>query len=147
MTQRKNTKLVHAELTYKINGLCFKVHYKLGRFKSERQYCDEFEILLKEKDWKYEREFELNKINPEIPKGNRVDFYVVDLIIIDFKAKKFITKDDYYQMLRYLEAANLQLGIIYNFRNTYLKPKRIINPKFNPRHPGEKSVSSVSPKF
>jgi len=145
ITQIKNTKLVHAELTYKINGLCFKAHCKLGRFRSERQYCDEFEILLKANNWKYERELELNKITPEIPKGNRVDFYIANLIIIDFKAKKFITKEDYIQMLRYLESANLQLGIIYNFRNTYLKPKRIINPKFNPRHPGEKSASSGSP--
>jgi len=40
-------------------------------------------------------------------------------------------------MLRYLEAANLELGIIYNFRNTYLKPKRILNSKFkNPDNPG-----------
>jgi hypothetical protein len=43
-----------------------------------------------------------------------------------------------------LELTNLQLGIIHNFRNIYLKSKRIINPKFYPRHPGEKSASSVS---
>lgn len=140
-----NTKLLHAELTYKINGLCFKVHKKLGRHRSERQYCDEFEVLLKEDGCPYEREFDLSKLNSAIPKGNKVDFLIAKLVPIDFKAKKFITKEDYFQMLRYLESANLQLGIIYNFRNTYLKPKRIINSKFNPRHPGEKSVSSVSP--
>ena len=69
--------------------------------------------------------------------GNRVDFLVENAIVIDIKAKKFITKKDYFQMLRYLEAANLQLGIIINFRNTYLKPKRIINSKF------KSSVSSA----
>jgi GxxExxY protein len=131
MTQIKSTKLIHSELTYKTNGFCFKVHYKLGRFKSERQYCDEMETLLKVNNWRYKREFDLSKINPIILKGNKVDFYIEDLIIVDFKAKKFITKEDYIQMLRYLESANLQLGIIYNFRNTYLKPKRIINSKFN----------------
>jgi GxxExxY protein len=104
------------------------------------------EDLLIKNNWKYDREFDLNKIDSAIAKGNRVDFYIENLVITDFKAKKFITKDDYYQMLRYLESANLQLGIIYNFRNTYLKPKRIINPKFNPRHPGEKYASSVSHK-
>jgi len=89
------------------------------------------ETLLKVNNWRYKREFDLSKINPIILKGNKVDFYIEDLIIVDFKAKKFITKEDYIQMLRYLESANLQLGIIYNFRNTYLKPKRIINSKFN----------------
>src|SRR4030042_2033111 len=140
----KNTKLLCAELTYKINGLCFKVHRKLGRFRSERQYCDAFELLLKEGDWIYEREFDLRKLNSSVSGGNRVDFFITNTIPVDFKAKKFVTKDDYYQMLRYLESANLKLGVIYNFRNTYLKPKRIINSKFNPRHPGEKSASSGS---
>jgi len=59
-----------------------------------------------------------------------VDFIIENKIIIDIKAKKFITKEDYYQMLRYLKGANLELGIIYNFRNTYLKPKRVLNSAF-----------------
>jgi hypothetical protein len=42
------------------------------------------------------------------------------------KAKPFILKDDYGQMQRYLQALNLELGIIYNFRDRYLKPKRIL---------------------
>ena len=40
--------------------------------------------------------------------------------------KNFITKEDYYQMQRYLKAANLKLGLIVNFRTTYLHPKRIL---------------------
>ena len=47
---------------------------------------------------------------------------------MDIKAKRLITKEDYYQILRYLKVAGLKLGIIVNFRNTYLKPKRIMNP-------------------
>jgi len=126
-----NMKLLHENLTYKVNGICFKVHKNLGRYRSERQYCDEFEILLKENNLSYKREFELSNFDASILKGNRIDFFIENTLIIDIKAKKFITKEDYFQMLRYLESANLQLGIIYNFRNTYLKPKRIINPKFN----------------
>ena len=54
-----------------------------------------------------------------------------DKIIIDIKAKKFITKEDYYQMQRYLQTANYQLGLIVNFRSVHLKPKRVINYKYN----------------
>jgi GxxExxY protein len=90
-----------------------------------------FEKYLKKDKYNYLRETELNKTFNSGINGNIPDFLIENKIIIDFKAKKFIIKEDYYQMLRYLEIANLPLGIIVNFRNTYLKPKRIINSKFN----------------
>jgi GxxExxY protein len=55
-------------------------------------------------------------------------------IPVDIKAKKFITKEDYDQMQRYLEAADKKLGLIVNFRMTYVKPKRIINSRYDSRH-------------
>ena len=62
-------------------------------------------------------------------KGNIVDFLIDNKILVDFKAKIFLNKEDYYQMQRYLESSNLKLGLLVNFRNNYLKPKRIINFK------------------
>lgn len=128
----KNKNIYYPDLSYEITGLFFKVHNKLGRFKSERQYCDEFEELLKNNRFNYYREVELKKIYKEVDiNGNVPDFIIESKIIIDFKAKKFISKEDYFQMLRYLEVANLPLGIIVNFRSTYLKPKRVLNSKFH----------------
>jgi GxxExxY protein len=122
--------IILKELSYKINGICFKVHNNLGRFCSERQYSDKLEKLLKENNFNYKREFEISKL-VDSPSGNRPDFIIENKIILDAKAKKFITKEDYYQMMRYLEASNFQLGLIVNFRNTYLKPKRVINNKYS----------------
>ena len=102
-------KLLHQDLTYKINGVCFKAHRELGRFCRERQYCDKLKELLKDAGIGYEREYELTKLNKASPMGNRVDFLIEHIIILDIKAKKFITKDDYIQMLRYLDAANIEL--------------------------------------
>lgn len=120
------SKFILGELSYKITGICFKVHNDLGRFCSERQYSDKLEETLKENNIDYKREFEIAKL-VDSPLGNRPDFIIENKIILDVKAKKFITKEDYYQMLRYLKASNLELGLIVNFRNTYLKPKRVIN--------------------
>ncbi len=127
------TQIINPELSFRITGLCFKVHNELGRFCSERQYSDSFEQKLLEVGMVYFREYELSNLAEVERKGNRVDFLIVNSIIVDVKAKKFITKEDYYQMLRYLQAANKELGLIVNFRSTYLKPQRVINNTYKSR--------------
>ena len=94
----------------------------------KKQYCDLMEKLLTREKIKFEREKNLayylgeNKIG-----GNIVDFLVENKVLFDAKAKRFITREDYKQMKRYLEAANLKLGIIINFRDRRIKSNRIIN--------------------
>jgi len=122
------TKLIYPDLSYKINGVLFAVHNELGRFRKEQQYADAIEGQFKKLNIKYERE----KILPpsfesEVKGRNKVDFIVEDKIILELKSKKIITRDDYYQIQRYLQASNLKLGLLINFRQKYLSPKRIIN--------------------
>lgn len=124
-------KIIHKDLSYKINGLLFDVHRKLGHFRNEKQYGDYFEKLLLENNIKYVREFRFN----DHQFGRDVvrcicDFIVEDKIVIEFKAKDFVTKEDYYQVQRYLTTLNLELGIIANFRQHKIYPKRILNPSF-----------------
>ncbi len=122
--------LIYPQLSYKINGICFKVQNELGRFAKEKQYSDRLEQLLKQNGIEYQREVKINLKTLEPNNfigGNIVDFIIGNKIIIECKAKRFITKDDYYQIQRYLESTSLKLGLIVNFRDRYLKPKRIIN--------------------
>ena len=120
-------RLLFPKLSYQLTGLCFQVHKELGRFCREKQYADRLEALLKDNGLKYVREFSIHKLRENSPLGNTIDFLIEEKIIIDLKAKKYLTKEDYYQMLRYLQSARLELGLIINFRSTYLKPKRILN--------------------
>ena len=124
-------RIIHKELSYKITGLCFQAHKKLGRFCREKQYADKLEELFKQAGISYKREVDLGDLFPESPKGNRADFLIENKILLDAKAKKFITKDDYNQMQRYLRAADFDLGLVVNFRNTYLKPKRVLNSSYS----------------
>ena len=120
------TKIFHKELSYQITGLLFEIHNKLGRYCREKQYADAFEKLLKLNKIEYFRE---KKIPVELIDNqftNIVDFDISSKLLIDLKAKPLVTKDDYYQMNRYLEAAGYDLGIIVNFRNKYLRPIRVI---------------------
>ncbi|MEK7463320.1 MAG: GxxExxY protein [Patescibacteria group bacterium] len=121
-------KVLHPELSYKICGLCFETHNKLGRFKNEGSYADLLEILLKENNIKYVREAALApSFVGEKERRNIPDFIIEDIIILDAKTKRIVTKEDYFQMKRYLISSNKKLGLIVNFRQKYLSPKRVLN--------------------
>src|SRR3989338_4237201 len=90
------------------------------------------ETRIVEKELSYLREKDITKMNSQSLSGNRFDFIVANKIIVDFKAKAYITKDYYNQMQRYLKSANLELGIIVNMRNYNLRPKRILNSDYTP---------------
>ena len=126
--------IIEKELCYYITGLCFKVQKKLGRFCREIQYSNELEGLLKTDNIQYLREFVISNLKPDSPKGNKVDFIVKQKVLIDLKAKNFITKEDYFQMQRYLQASGLEIGLIVNFRESHLKPKRVLNTRLHLEH-------------
>ncbi len=129
---RINKNLIYPELSYIICGLCYHIHNKHGRYKNEKQYADLLEVLLKENEIKYEREKALPaSFNGEKHRRNIPDFIVEDKIIIELKAKPFTTKEDYFQLRRYLSSRDKELGLIINFRQKYLYPKRILNQKKN----------------
>ena len=125
MTRIRNTNLVYPELSYKITGILFETHNQLGRYCREKQYQDTIEEILKTKNICFEREKRTSVLEKDF--SNIADFIVENKIIIECKAKPFITKQDYYQLLRYLKASNMRLGMLVNFRNRYLRPKSIVN--------------------
>jgi len=61
----------------------------------------------------------------------RVDFLVEKVISVELKA--IIKLEDVLlsQALNYLEAYNLEIGMLLNFGAKSLEYKRLINPKFN----------------
>jgi len=123
-------KIFYPDLSYKINGILYKVHNRLGRYCNEKQYSDMIEELLKKEGIKFEKE----KILPKMFEGekegrNKIDFLIEEKIILEIKAKTIIEKSDYYQIMRYLKILNKKLGFLVNFRNRYLRVKRVINPE------------------
>ena len=122
--------ILQKDLSYKINGILFNIHNKLGRFCKHDQYCDAFEILLKDNEINHKREIEIPiKFGDIKLTGNKLDFLIEDKIVLDVKCKKEITTKDYVQMKRYLVASNNELGIIVNFSEISLKPRRILRKK------------------
>lgn len=97
-------------------------------FKSERSYADAIEAMLIEKKISYKREYAIDKsFLEEKGRRNLVDFLIDGKIILEIKTTSAITKEEYYQVRRYLDSSGLQLGILVNFRRTHIYPKRILN--------------------
>jgi len=86
------------------------------------------EPLLNDNNINFLREFALPiSFKGERARRNIPDYIIEDIIIIDLKAKRVITKEDYFQMKRYLISYKRELDIIVNFRQKYLSPKRVLN--------------------
>jgi GxxExxY protein len=113
-------KLIYPELSYTLTGICFETHNALGRYSREKQYGDEIAKRLRSLKIPFERELTVPNT------GNRIDFLIADKVVMELKAKRLITKEDYFQTQRYLQALNVKLGLIINFRNQYIKPVRIV---------------------
>ena len=123
----ENEKIVEKELSYKLTGIFFNVQKELGRFCREKQYGDALEKKFTEEKINFKRESPIEIANR---KSNFADFIIENKVLLELKTKNFIDKEDYYQTQRYLDNANLHLGIIINFQQEHLKPKRVVNPKF-----------------
>ncbi|NQT49854.1 GxxExxY protein [Candidatus Kuenenbacteria bacterium] len=123
------SKIIYADLSYELTGILFAVHNDLGRFCNEKQVCDRIEYYLKKRNYKYEREKVLEPSFDGERKGrNRVDFLVEDKIVLEIKVKRILGKEDFNQVMRYLESLNMKLAILANYKSQYLAPKRILNP-------------------
>lgn len=118
-------KVIFADESFVISGVCFYVHNTLGRFGKEKQYCDLTESRFKELEVEYQREI------PAGNTGNRADFIVFNKILFEIKAKPFLTQVDYAQVQRYLQIFDLELGLIVNFWSRSAQPHRVLRQKNN----------------
>lgn len=113
-------KVIYPELSYLLTGICFEAHNTLGRFAREKQYGDFIEEKLKVLSLPYVREFKIQDGD------NIVDFCIENRVFLELKAKRLLAREDFYQLQRYLQKANVKLGLLVNFRNRYLKPVRVV---------------------
>ena len=89
--------LIYKDECYRIYGICYEIQNTVGSVFNERQYQDIFESKFKTRSIPYEREKELFFEMRDGTKvaGNKADFIAFDKIVIDFKTKKFITREDF----------------------------------------------------
>lgn len=122
----------YSELTGKIIGCAMEVHKRLGNGFQEVIYQRALAIEMELVGIQFKREFEMPIFYREQQIGTRrVDFLVEELVGVEIKALTKLEDVHLAQAINYLEAYNLEIGLLINFGAKSLEFKRLINPKFS----------------
>jgi GxxExxY protein len=126
-----NKEYKYSELTSKIIGCAMAVHKVLGNGFQEVIYQRALEIEMGLASLSFSREHEMPIFYREQQIGTRrVDFLLENLISVELKATTKLEDVHLAQAINYLEAYNLEIGLLINFGETSLQFKRFTNKKF-----------------
>ncbi|MBK8624813.1 MAG: GxxExxY protein [Saprospiraceae bacterium] len=123
----------YSELTGKIIGCAMEVHKALGNGFQEVIYQRALEYEMELQGISFVREFEMPIFYKVKPIGTRrVDFLVESIISVELKAVISLDPSNLAQAINYLEAYNLEVGLLINFGESKLKFHRLVNKKYKP---------------
>ena len=124
-------KYKYSELTSKIIGCAMAVHKSLGNGFQEGIYQRALEIEMRLAGISLTREHEMPIFYREEHIGTRrVDFLVEGIISVELKAITKLEDVHLAQAINYLEAYNLEIGLLINFGEMSLSFKRLTNKKY-----------------
>lgn len=134
----------YQDITQKIIGASMEVHRILGNGFQEVIYQRALEIEMANVGLAFQREYEMDIFyKGERIGGRRVDFFVEGCIMVELKA--LINLEDVHlaQAMNYLEAYNIEIGLLINFGAKSLQFKRVHHNSFrnqgnqvNPKNQG-----------
>lgn len=111
-----NEFLKHSDLTDKIIGTFYEVYNELGFGFLESVYEEAMKMALESKGLKVEQQVPV----PVWFRGKKIghfeaDLVVEDLVIIELKAVRAIDDAHIAQLLNYLRATEIEVGLVLNF--------------------------------
>ena len=119
----------HSEITEKIIGAAFEVHKFLGNGFQEVIYQRALAYEFGQKGLDYKREIEQEIFYKELtqPIGTRrADFVIEEKVLVEIKAIKELEDVHLAQILNYLKAYRLEVGLLINFGSKSMVFKRVV---------------------
>jgi GxxExxY protein len=109
--------LVYKKESYEIMGACFEVYKNMGCGFLEPVYQECLEIEFKKRSIPFEsqKELELSYQGNTLKQKYKPDFICYQKIIVEIKAVDRIIDEHRAQLLNYLHATGLKLGLLVNF--------------------------------
>ncbi len=128
-----NEQYKHSAITAKVIQCAMAVHGALGNGFQEVIYQRALEIEMEKNRLQFSREFEMPIYYSDIQIGTRrVDFLVENVVSVELKAFVQLEPVHFAQAINYLEAYNLEIGLLINFGALSLQYKRLTNKKYKP---------------
>jgi GxxExxY protein len=126
-----NEQYKYSDLTSKVIGCAMRVHSALGNGFQEVIYQRALAIEFNIAELPFSREFEMPIYYHNQQIGTRrVDFLVSEILSIEIKATTKLEDVHFAQAINYLEAYNLEVGLLINFGERSLNFKRLQNKKY-----------------
>lgn len=131
----------YSELTSKIIGCAITVHNELGNGFQEIIYQRALDIEMTLQGLSFSREQEMLVYYKHKQIGTRrVDFLVEGVIAVELKAIIELQDVHLAQAINYLEAYDLEVGLLINFGAKSLQFKRLSNKSFKQKNQGNPNV-------
>ena len=120
--------IIFQEESYNIIRACISVHKELGCGFLEAVYQEALAIEFRNYGIPFNQEISLDIYfrNIKLNKKYKVDFICYNKIILELKAISKIATEHEAQLLNYLKATGLKLGILINFGQISLTYKRLV---------------------
>jgi GxxExxY protein len=120
--------LIYKQEVFKIIGAAMEVHSTLGPGFLEAVYKEALALELQERTITFEQEKLINITYKDIvlQKHYCADFICYDKIILEIKALSGFTSEHEAQLLNYLKATQIKIGLLINFGKKSLDYKRYI---------------------
>jgi GxxExxY protein len=120
--------LLYKQEVFQLVGLCMEVHRELGKGQDELIYKDAFVVELQRAKIPFarERKYEVSYKGVVLPHHYYADFVTWDKLLFEAKAAEKLTDAHIKQVLNYLAASKLQLGLLVNFGADSLEWKRVV---------------------
>ena len=119
--------------TYRILGACFEVYNEMGCGFLEPVYqeCLELEFRSQEIPFESQKTLSISYKGNELLKRYQPDFICYGSVVVEIKAVSLSTSEHRAQLLNYLHAANLDVGLLVNFGHfPKLEYERFLSRRF-----------------
>jgi|SRR6185312_167057 GxxExxY protein len=122
------SELLYKEEVFKLVGFCMEIHRELGKGHNEILYKDALVVELGRANVPFSREtsYEVAYKGVILPHRYCADFILWDKIVFEAKAIERLLDAHVKQVLNYLAASKLRLGLLVNFGSDSLEWKRVI---------------------
>ena len=122
------SELIYKDEAFQIIGCCMEVHRELGKGHDEVIYKDalQVEFSLRQIVFSREQQYTVSYKGVVLPHKYFADFVVMEKIILEAKAVECLTESHVKQVLNYLAASKLRLGLLVNFGEDSLTWKRVV---------------------